>query len=84
MFCLRICIILKFLYLLCICQLLGEIFKAYGHYQEAQVHFRHTLDLHPGYEPALKLLKELEEMPLTPWQSYTYFIIGGLVSKCFE
>lgn len=70
--------------MLCICQLLGEIFKAYGHYQEAQVHFRHTLDLHPGYEPALKLLKELEEMPLTPWQSYTYFIIGGLVSKCFE
>ncbi|XP_066157244.1 uncharacterized protein [Euwallacea fornicatus] len=58
---------------------LGEIFKAYGHYQEAQVHFRHTLDLHPGYEPALKLLKELEEMPLSPWQSYTYFIIGILV-----
>ncbi|XP_050310285.1 tetratricopeptide repeat protein 17-like [Anthonomus grandis grandis] len=58
---------------------LGEIFKAYGHYQEAQVHFRHTLDLNPGYEPAIKLLKELEEMPLSPWQSYTYFIIGSLV-----
>uniref|UniRef100_A0AAR5PKX7 Tetratricopeptide repeat protein 17 n=1 Tax=Dendroctonus ponderosae TaxID=77166 RepID=A0AAR5PKX7_DENPD len=58
---------------------LGEIFKAYGHYQEAEVHFRHTLDLQPGYEPALKLLKELEEMPLSPWQSYTYFIIGSLV-----
>ncbi|KAL1488490.1 hypothetical protein ABEB36_014957 [Hypothenemus hampei] len=25
--------------------ILGEIFKAYGYYQEAEVHFRHTLDL---------------------------------------
>ncbi|KAL1488486.1 hypothetical protein ABEB36_014953 [Hypothenemus hampei] len=58
---------------------LGEIFKAYGHYQEAQVHFRHTLDLQPGYEPAIKLMKELEQMPLSPWQTYTYIIIGSLV-----
>ncbi|KAH1000100.1 hypothetical protein HUJ04_000029 [Dendroctonus ponderosae] len=63
---------------------LGEIFKAYGHYQEAEVHFRHTLDLQPGYEPALKLLKELEEMPLSPWQSYTYFIIGSLASEAIS
>lgn len=67
-----------------IAEIPGEIFKAYGHYQEAEVHFRHTLDLQPGYEPAMKLLKELEDMPLSPWQGYTYFIIGSLASGCWR
>lgn len=31
---------------------LGEILKAYGHYQEAAVHMKHTLQLKPGFEPA--------------------------------
>ncbi|XP_060528687.1 uncharacterized protein LOC132703447 [Cylas formicarius] len=58
---------------------LGEIFKAYGHYQEAIIHLRHTLDLNPGFEPAQKLLKEMENMPATPIHVYTLVIIICLV-----
>lgn len=58
---------------------LGEIFKAYGHYQEAQIHFRHTLDLNPGYEPAIRMLKEMEDMPSSPMHFYTFIIIVCLV-----
>lgn len=58
---------------------LGEIFKAYGHYQEAQIHFRHTLDLNPDYEPAIKYLKEMEDMPSSPMHFYTLIIIICLV-----
>lgn len=59
---------------------LGEIFKAYGHYQEATVHLKHTLELKPGFEPAEIALKEMETMPATTIHIYTLVIIIFLVS----
>ncbi|XP_049823681.1 uncharacterized protein LOC109606137 isoform X2 [Aethina tumida] len=58
---------------------LGEIFKAYGHYQEAMVHLRHTLELKPGFEPALVALREMENMPASTVHVYTLVIIACLV-----
>ncbi|CAK1556088.1 unnamed protein product [Leptosia nina] len=58
---------------------LGEIFKAYGHYQEAAVHLRHTLDLRPDFEPALVALKDIENIPEASVHVYTLLIIVCLV-----
>ncbi|KAG5882050.1 hypothetical protein JTB14_007712 [Gonioctena quinquepunctata] len=58
---------------------LGEIFKAYGHYQEASIHLRHTLELNPGFEPAQLALKEMETMPAATVHIYTMVIIACLV-----
>lgn len=58
---------------------LGEIFKAYGHYQEASLHLKHTLELKPGFEPAQTALKEMEGMPATRLHIYTLIIIISLV-----
>lgn len=60
---------------------LGEIFKAYGHYQEAAVNLRHTLELKPGFEPAEIALKELDTMPAGTIHIYTLVIIVILVSS---
>lgn len=59
---------------------LGEIFKAYGHYQEASTHMRHALELKPGFEPAQIALKEMETMPAATIHIYTLVIIICLVS----
>lgn len=59
---------------------LGEIFKAYGHYQEATAHLKHTLELKPGFEPAEVALKEMETMPAGTIHIYTLVIIVFLVS----
>ncbi len=37
---------------------LGEILKAYGHFQEAALHLRHVLELRPNHQPAALILKE--------------------------
>lgn len=58
---------------------LGEIFKAYGHYQEASAHLRHTLELKPGFEPAQIALKEMESIPAATIHVYTLVIIICLV-----
>ncbi|XP_018318406.1 tetratricopeptide repeat protein 17-like [Agrilus planipennis] len=58
---------------------LGEIFKAYGHYQEAQIHLKHTLDLKPGFTPAEIALKEMESNPTITIHLYTMVIIICLV-----
>ncbi|XP_073944274.1 uncharacterized protein [Choristoneura fumiferana] len=58
---------------------LGEIFKAYGHYQEAAVHLRHALDLRPDFEPALTALKDIENIPEASVHVYTLLIIVCLV-----
>ncbi|KAF6209949.1 hypothetical protein GE061_015704 [Apolygus lucorum] len=58
---------------------LGEIFKAYGHYQEASLHMRHCLHLRPGFEPAVVALKELEATPDNNIHIYTLLIIVCLV-----
>ncbi|VVD00438.1 unnamed protein product [Leptidea sinapis] len=54
---------------------LGEIFKAYGHYQEAAIHLRHALDLRPDFEPALIALKDIENIPEATVHVYTLLII---------
>ena len=58
---------------------LGEILKAYGHYHEATLHFRHTLDLNPGFQPAQAHLREMEVNPDGTVTYYTLFIILFLV-----
>lgn len=58
---------------------LGEIFKAYGHYQEASLHMRHCLQLRPGFDPALAALKEMEASPDNNIHVYTLLIIVCLV-----
>lgn len=58
---------------------LGEIFKAYGHYQEASLHLRHALDLRPDFEPALAALKEIDSIPEATIHVYTLIIIICLV-----
>lgn len=58
---------------------LGEILKAYGHYQEATLHFRHTLDLNPGFSPASAHLREMDSNPDGTVTYYTLFIILFLV-----
>ncbi|KAH9636811.1 hypothetical protein HF086_017014 [Spodoptera exigua] len=58
---------------------LGEIFKAYGHYQEAAMHLRHALDLKPDYEPAMAALKDIENTPEASVHVYTLLIIVCLV-----
>ena len=58
---------------------LGEILKAYGHYQEATLHFGHALELNPGFQPALAHLREMEGSPSPSVTHYTLFIILFLV-----
>ncbi|ODN06246.1 Tetratricopeptide repeat protein 17 [Orchesella cincta] len=41
---------------------LGEILKAYGHHQEAVLHFKHTLELRPDHAAAQQALRELENL----------------------
>lgn len=58
---------------------LGEIFKAYGHYQEATLHLRHCLELRPGFEPAILVLRDMEALPDNNIHVYTVLIIIFLV-----
>lgn len=58
---------------------LGEIFKAYGHYQEATLHLKHSLELNPGFHPAKQILGEMDNVPDTRCQMYTCIIIISLV-----
>ena len=55
---------------------LGEILKAYGHFQEAALHLRHVLELRPNHEPALAILKDMEATPDSTVHVYTLLIIG--------
>ncbi|XP_067658676.1 uncharacterized protein [Haliotis asinina] len=58
---------------------LGEILKAYGHFQEASLHFGHALELNPGFQPAQAHLREMEGAPSPSVTQYTLFIILFLV-----
>lgn len=58
---------------------LGEILKAYGHYQEAGHHLRHSLELRPDFEPALAALRDMESAPHAAIHIYTLLIIICLV-----
>lgn len=59
---------------------LGEIFKAYGHFQESILHLRHALELHPNHELITKALRDVENLPTTSLHVYTILIIVCLVS----
>ena len=63
---------------------LGEILKAYGHFQEAALHLRHVLELRPNHEPALAILKEMEASPDSTVHVYTLLIIGKKGSQSLE
>ncbi|XP_057327033.1 uncharacterized protein LOC130668661 isoform X2 [Microplitis mediator] len=58
---------------------LGQIFKAYGHFQEAAVHLRHALELKPDLIDAAEALKEVESLPTASIHVYTLLIIVCLV-----
>lgn len=58
---------------------LGQIFKAYGHYQEAAIHLRHALELKPDLSEAAKALREVESLPAASIHIYTLLIIICLV-----
>ncbi|XP_040563729.1 tetratricopeptide repeat protein 17 [Lepeophtheirus salmonis] len=58
---------------------LGEILKAFRSYQEAALHFRHVLELKPGYGPALLALQDMESIPDSSVQFHTALIIVTLV-----
>lgn len=60
---------------------LGEILKAYCHYQEAALHLRHVLELKPNYGPAIAALQDMESIPDSSVHGYTVLIIVVLV--CF-
>ncbi|XP_055371247.1 uncharacterized protein LOC129605488 [Condylostylus longicornis] len=64
---------------------LGEIFKAYGHFQESMLHLRHALELSSPlqHEPILKVLREVESLPSSPLHAYTVIIILALVIAVF-
>lgn len=62
---------------------LGEIFKAYGHFQESVLHLRHALELYPQHEPILKVLRDVENNPSSTLHFYTIIIIAALVSINF-
>lgn len=59
---------------------LGEIFKAYGHFQQSILHLRHALDLRPQHEPILNALRDVENIPSSTLNIYTMIIIICLVS----
>ncbi|XP_015119296.1 uncharacterized protein LOC107042663 [Diachasma alloeum] len=58
---------------------LGQIFKAYGHFQEAAVHLRHALELKPDLAEAADALKEVDSLPTASIHVYTLLIIVCLV-----
>ncbi|XP_076634056.1 uncharacterized protein LOC143348098 isoform X3 [Colletes latitarsis] len=60
---------------------LGQIFKAYGHYQEAAIHFRHALELKPDLSEVAEALREVESLPAASIHTYTLLIIICLVCK---
>ncbi|WAR14669.1 TTC17-like protein [Mya arenaria] len=58
---------------------LGEILKAYGHYQEASLHFQQALRLNPGFQRAEAHLRDMEGTPNPSMTQYTLFIILFLI-----
>lgn len=58
---------------------LGEIHKFYGHYQKAVYHFKLTLELKPGFDPAKAHLQEVETQPSNTITNCTFLIILLLV-----
>uniref|UniRef100_A0A182IKB8 Uncharacterized protein n=1 Tax=Anopheles atroparvus TaxID=41427 RepID=A0A182IKB8_ANOAO len=58
---------------------LGEIFKAYGHFQESVNHLRQALELYPQYEPIKKAIADVENISASSLHIFTIIIIIFLV-----
>uniref|UniRef100_A0A182MZJ5 Uncharacterized protein n=1 Tax=Anopheles dirus TaxID=7168 RepID=A0A182MZJ5_9DIPT len=58
---------------------LGEIFKAYGHFQESVNHLRQALELYPQYEPIKKAIADVENISASSLHIFTIIIIVFLV-----
>ncbi|XP_063704656.1 uncharacterized protein LOC134834059 [Culicoides brevitarsis] len=54
---------------------LGEIFKAYGHFQESQTHLRTALELMPDHMGIKQALLDVENIPSSTLHAYTILII---------
>lgn len=53
---------------------LGQIFKAYGHFQESTRHLRHALELFPQHEPIKQVSMIIENINLALCHNYFIFI----------
>ncbi|XP_058063645.1 uncharacterized protein LOC131213592 [Anopheles bellator] len=58
---------------------LGEIFKAYGHFQESVNHLRQALELYPQYEPIKRAIADVENISRSSLHIFTIIIIAFLV-----
>jgi tetratricopeptide (TPR) repeat protein len=57
---------------------LGEIFKAYGHFQESIFHLRHALELHPEHEQQEQKIKQaLRDVENIPPTSSLHMVSNG-------
>lgn len=59
---------------------LGEIYRAYGQFQQSILYFRQALELKPNHEPILKAIRDMENTTPSHIQFYTIVIICLLVS----
>lgn len=59
---------------------LGEIYQAYGQFQQSILYFRQALELSPNREPILKAIRDMENTAPSHIQFYTIVIICLLVS----
>lgn len=59
---------------------LGEIYRAYGQFQQSILYFRQALELNPNHEPILIAIRDMENSAPSHIQFYTIVIICLLVS----
>lgn len=58
---------------------LGEIYRAYGQFQQSILYFRQALELNPKHEPIRRAIQDMEETTPSHIQFYTIIIICLLV-----
>lgn len=63
---------------------LGEIYRAYGQFQQAILYFRQSLDLNPDHEPTVKAIRDMENSTPSHIHYYTMIIICFLVSSYIQ
>lgn len=59
---------------------LGEIYRAYGQFQQSLFYFRKANELNPDHEPTQNCIRDMQETPPLHIQFYTILIICLLVS----
>lgn len=58
---------------------LGEIYRAYGQFQQSTSYFQQALELNPDHEPILRAIRDMEDKTPSHIQIYTAIIICLLV-----